>query len=412
MMRINSETGVFAKGDSIKVSAVVPSGLEGRYSLRVQRYGTILSDEEVSLAAGESVIYANTFNESVSVMVRLAPASRPKQSESVGFIVAPEDLRPGFDIPADLREYWDGELRAMRALKPKVKKSPAVGISDRDAQEIRCYRIEIPLPSGNPCRAYVAYPLNAARKSLPLFVSFHAAGVNRPHVQARASNVVAMARKGCIAVDINAHGILDDQPEDYYRQLDEGELKDYALKPFSGVDDYYFHNMYLRDIRAIDYATTLKCWDGRRIILRGGSQGGGQALAVAGIDRRISHVCAIYPAITDTGASLLGRRPGWPASINSRFACTALGQSMMAYHDAAVLVSLFTGDLYMEAGNADTVQDPAAVVAAYNNATAASSKQIHFFPSCGHSGPPVWAKEKWEEKVLHHRELFLKDALK
>jgi cephalosporin-C deacetylase-like acetyl esterase len=85
---------------------------------------------------------------------------------------------------------------------------------------------------------------------------------------------------------------------------------------------------------------------------------------------------------------------------------------MMAYHDAAVLVSLFTGDLYMEAGNADTVQDPAAVVAAYNNATAASSKQIHFFPSCGHSGPPVWAKEKWEEKVLHHRELFLKDALK
>ena len=411
-LRINSENGIFAKGDSVKIVAVVPSAADEHYLLQISSYGKTICMKEIFLPQGSHLVYADAFDRSISVMVNLAPASRPKQGESVGFIVAPEDLHPGFGIPADLRSYWDRELTDMRSYKPKVVKSPAVGVDEKDAAIIKCYKIEIPMPSGNPCRGYVAYPLNAAKKSLPIYIKFHAAGVNRPHVPARAKDVVAMAKKGCIALDINAHGILDDQPEEYYKALDEGELKDYSHRPFTGVRDYYFHNMYLRDVRAIDYATTLKCWDGKRIILQGGSQGGGQAMAVAGIDGRVSHVIAIYPAITDTGGSLEGRRPGWPASVNEKYAVTELGEAVMAYHDAAVLVSLFTGDLYLEAGPVDTVQDPAAVLAAYNNASSAHSRQIHLYPWCSHSGAPLWRKEDWKEKVLYYRDLFLAEALK
>ena len=406
-LRINSENGIYAKGDTVRVSAVTGGVVGDSLLLQVYSYGNILFRKRLLPPSGETVIYEAAFDEKTSVMLRLGPASNPKQGENIGFLVAPEEFLPGFGVPEDLREYWDRELAAMRSLKPDVTVSPAVGVSEEDAALYKCYKIEINMPSGAPCRAYVAYPRKAARGSLPIHVRFHAAGVNRPHVPARAKDAIAMAKKGCIALDVNAHGILDDQPEYYYRELDKGELKDYALRPFTGVGDYYFHNMYLRDIRAIDYATTLRAWDGKRILLQGGSQGGGQSLAVAGIDRRVSHVCAIYPAITDTGASLEGRRPGWPASVNTRFAGTPLGKDVMAYHDAAILVSMFEGALHIEAGNIDTVQDPAAVTAAYNNARSACSRQIFYFPWCGHGGPVSGKKEEWKESVLSFRESFI-----
>lgn len=411
-LRINSKDGIYAKGDTVKISACITGTPTDPYLLQVLTYGQVTQKKEIQLGEGEQLIYAQVFPEKTSVMLKLGPASTPKKNEMVGFLVAPEEFRPGFRVPADLRQYWDGELARLRAQKPKVQISPAVGVSEADAALYKCYKIEINMPEGRPCRGYVAYPKKAKKGTLPIYVHFHAAGVNRPHVPARAKEVLDMAKKGCIALDINAHGILDDQDEAYYRELDRGELKQYERRDFTGVEDYYFHNMYLRDVRALDYAVTLPLWDGKRILLQGGSQGGGQSLAVAGIFGKVSHVCVIYPAITDTGASLDGRRPGWPASVNSRYAGTELGQGMMAYHDAAILASLFTGALHIEVGNIDTVQDPAAVTAAYNNAVNCSEKELFFYPWCGHSGPVAAKKGEWEEAVLRFRNQFIQEALK
>ena len=45
----------------------------------------------------------------------------------------------------------------------------------------------------------------------------------------------------------------------------------------------YFLNMYLRDSRALDYLLTRPDWDGKTIVLTGGSMGGQQSLALAGL---------------------------------------------------------------------------------------------------------------------------------
>ena len=410
-LRINSVNGVFAKGDSVKVTAVIPSGKEGTYNLKVQSYAQDISKEKLTLPAGESVVYSGVFDAAISVMLNLTPTSNPRSGSGIGFIVAPEDYRPGLDVPADLREYWDAELAKMRALAPKVFKSRAVGMKQEDALDIVCYKIEIPMPSGNPCRAYVAYPANARKGSLPMHVHFHAAGVKGAHVHAFAKDVVAKAKQGFLAVDVNAHGILDDQPKEYYSDLALGSLKDYERRDFSSVEDYYFHNMYLRDIRAIDYAATLRCWDGKRIIVVGGSQGGGQALAVAGIDTRVTHVLAVNPALTDMGGALQGRRPGWPASVHRKYAGTELGPSVLAYHDAALLISLFKGDLLIEASNIDAVQDPAAVSAAFNNAGSARSRSITFFPWAGHSGTDSAHAELYKKMVKDVKARFVEGVL-
>lgn len=413
-LSINSADGVFAPGDSVRITATVSDGAEDKLLLQVSRYGEVISKKTLSLPVGKTLIYADAFNETTSIIINLGPASDPKTSTAIGFLVSPETLRPGFKTPEDLAKYWQKDIQRMRKLKPVVKTYPAVFDADEknDPSEFECYRIEINMPDGRPCRGYVAYPQNAELHSLPIFVWLHGAGVIKRGNRALASRVLTEAKKGCIALDINAHGFEDDQPQDYYAELDAGELRRYAYRDFSSKGDYYFHNMYLRDVRALDYATTLPYWDGKRIIVHGSSQGGGQALALAGIDPRVTHCVAIVPALTDMGGVLDGRKSGWPSSANKKNAPTYLGPKVMAYHDGALLVSLFKGELHIEAGNIDVTCDPACVAAAYNNAINVTSKQIYFFPRRPHGDKDLLEDDAWNERVLKKREAFIMEALR
>ncbi len=408
---INSANGVYARGDSIKITASVSPEAEETLLLQLISYGKVTYKKNLPRPQGDTLIYSAAFDAPTSCIVRLGPASDPKTVTGVGFLVEPESFRPGFPVPTDLRTYWDKELKQLRKCRPQVETRPAEGLEEQEEQEFVCYKIEINMPSGRPCRGYVAYPRGAAKRSLPIYLFVHAAGVPKPGCRASAQKAVSLARKGCIALDINAHGMEDDMPQEYYDALDKGELYRYPTRAFTCAEDYYFHNMYLRDVRALDYAVTLPCWDGQRILVQGESQGGGQALALSGIYQGITHVVATVPAITDTGAVLDGRKCGWPSSSNTKFAVTPLGPSVMAYHDGATLVSLFRGDLYIEAGNIDTTCDPAAVSAAYNNANAARSRQILYFPWRPHTRMDIRNNEDWRESVLKRREAFIETAL-
>ena len=408
---LNSTDGVYQPGDTVKVTARV-TGDEGQtVVIHAVSYDKVLFRKQTELPVGESLIWTEVASKPVSVIIEVNHVLNPRKMTSVGYLVAPQEFVPGFSSPSDLREYWDGELARMRALKPEVIIYPAVGVNDDDKDKFECYKIEINMPEGNPCRGYVAYPKDAAPGSLPIYLLVHSAGVNKIWNRDLASTVISYARKGCIAIDINAHGFLADQPQQYYDFLNNGELDNYASRPFTGVSDYYFHNMYLRDIRGLDYVTTLPVWDGKRILIHGESQGGGQALALAGIDKRITHCFAIVPAITDTGACLDGRKCGWPDKANRAAAPTPLGPTVMAYHDGAILVSLFKGDLYIECGNIDLVCDPAAVSAGYNNAKAVNSKQIYYFPWRPHtySGMEARVRDEWTRQVSVHRNDFFKN---
>ena len=410
---LNSSDGVYQKGDTVRVSAQKSGPGSENYLIQVVSYDNVLSEQTVTLSGEDQLIYTQVAGEPVSTILKMSPEGDPKAETSVGWLVSPSSFSPGFSNPGDLREFWDDELARMRELEPDIQVFPAVGVNEKDAGEFVCYKFEITMPEGNPCRGYVAYPRNAAPASLPIYLFLHSAGVTKPWNHDSAARVLSMARKGYLALDINAHGFLSDQPQEYYDALDAGELRSYSGRDFTGVQDYYFHNMYLRDIRGLDYITTLPVWDGKRILVHGESQGGGQALALAGIDSRVTHCVAVVPALTDMGAILDGRKCGWPAWANKKRAATPLGPSVLAYHDGAVLISLFKGQLYVEAGNIDLTCDPAAVSAGYNNASSAQSRQIVYYPWRTHttSGMEPDALERWNKEVLPIRDAFFNSFL-
>ena len=170
--------------------------------------------------------------------------------------------------------------------------------------------------------------------------------------------------------------------------------------------------MYLRLVRALDYMCTLKEWDGKRVLVMGESQGGGQALVLAGLDSRVDAVVAIVPALTDLGGvkdSL--RQSGWPYNKRPMVPYSSKAAGILPYFDAALHMKYFSGKLYVEAGLVDNVCNPACVTAGYNNCPSLS-KFIDYFPYRPHSGMSECYKAEWESMVLTNRERFINDYLK
>ena len=177
--------------------------------------------------------------------------------------------------------------------------------------------IEINCTGPKPARGYFAKPAIAAPKSLPIVLLVHAAGVKGSWCRSEPGNAMKYAMMGTLCFDLNAHGMLNGQPEEYYADLEAGELKNYYLQGLTNRDDFYFRGMYLRLMRTIDFLTKQPEWDGKRILVIGESQGGGQALAAAGLDKRVSAVVAIVPAMCDWLGPLADHEGGWPQPLKA-----------------------------------------------------------------------------------------------
>lgn len=409
-LTLNSKDGIYQKGDTVKVSARLVDECTAELELYVTDGGKKVLLQDIALSRDSTVVYSGVYDSPKSIMVFVRNKAKKSDNSGVGFMVAPEEFRPGFDEPADFMEYWDAQKKALRKSKCKVKLGSA-DPGDKYRDDYECWSITLPMPEGNPVHGYVACPAGAAPKSLPIVLFVHSAQpVTNKGSRASVKTALKYARMGAIAIDINAHGMPDDEDEEWYKQFRE-EIKDYQNRPLTTREDFYFRLMYLREVRALDYVCSLREWDGQRVLVYGESQGGGQACAIAGLDERVTAAVINVPAMTDWGGSLQGRQSGWSKAYG-KAAKTELGQSILPYFDGANFLRHSRAKLFMVVGFIDETCHPACVYAAYN-AALSEDKVICSYPWRRH----VWKKDdprrkEWESTVGKQRTKFIKDYLK
>ena len=304
-----------------------------------------------------------------------------KVSASGGAGAEPEKIVPARPEPADFDAYWAGVKAELNAMPLKVKltqvEPPQKGVRDR----VKVYDFEINMPSGRPVRGYLAMPSGAAAKSLPAQVSFHGAGVRG------SSMPVGTALKGRIAIDINAHGIENGKPKEYYENLLKGDLRSYRYDGRTSRDTIYFRGMYQRIYRTLQFVKSLPEWDGQTLIAVGTSQGGGQALVAAGIDPDVTCCVAYVPALCDHGGFAVGRESGWPRFHKEEGGTSPEVMTAADYIDAVNFARKITGaDTVLTTGFIDLSCTPSSVFAAYN-VIPSGSKQIWCSPPSDHSVP-------------------------
>ena len=293
----------------------------------------------------------------------------------------PLEIKPSLPAPADFDEFWAQQKKLLAAIPMNLKLTPVKTIKGYKAFDVQADTF------GGKLSAYLVYPENATPKSLPAVVTAHGAGVRSSSLGA----ALAWAGRGFIALDFNAHGLPNAQPNEYYDKLSKGELKMYATKNCHSRETIFFRTLFLRVQRAIDVITAQPQWDGKNLIVYGTSQGGAQALAAGGLYRdKVSLVCAFVPALCDQTGMVKNRINGWPHYIKPD-KDGKYGQydknlfEAIRYVDAMNFAPLIKAPVIFVVDLSDDVCQPSSCFAAYANIKA--PKTLITNPEARHAVP-------------------------
>lgn len=332
----------------------------------------------------------------------LLRATSDKASTMAGAGYDPLLLKPSMPVPEDFDAFWDAQKAALAQVPAKATLTPVTtgapkGVAAFDVQ-IDCL--------GKPVSGYFGKPLQAKAKSLPAILHVHGAGVRSSTLGAVSW---ALNEGGMLSMDINAHGLPNGKPKEFYDALAAGELKDYRFEHNQDREKIYFKGMFLRLIRAIDFLTAQPEWDGKTLIVYGSSQGGFQAFAAAGLDKRVSFICAGVPAGCDHTGSQANRISGWPKIVpndaEGKPNAAAL-QASRYFDNVNFATRAKCQGAVVTVGFIDTTCPPTSVYAAYNALTV--PKEIHNDILAGHTNTPAASKFMQAAALKHVRENRLK----
>jgi cephalosporin-C deacetylase-like acetyl esterase len=259
---------------------------------------------------------------------------------AVGAAVAPARIGLSTPRPADFDAFWESRLEAQATvpihavLTPVDMTVPGV--------DLRMFELDA---LGSKAHGYVARPARDGR--FPALIQLQFAGVYALNARA----VAQRASEGWLILNVDSHDKLPSDPS--------GNVpRNYREVGSASRETSYFLNMYLRDSRVLDYLLTRPDWDGKTIVLTGGSMGGQQSLALAGLrPERITAVLVCVPAGADSNGNLHGRKAGYPdwASDDAEVMRTAL------YFDTVNFAPRIKAPVMAGIGFIDTISPPAGI---------------------------------------------------
>lgn len=379
-------TGVYASGQkaTFTVSRTDASQQAAPTTLTILK-----NNQEVvftGTAAGSEKSHAFDFNPPADGWYYCSvtlPSGEKKPAAVTGIVVNPEAYQPSAPIPADYDEFWNAQKARLAAEKAEPKLTPisdaqmAIEAANPDhkskiemleKQGYSVVNLEIPCLDVRPVEGYFAKPANAAKGKHPAILFFHAAGVDGGWCRATAVNTLSLSEKNnALVIDMNAHGMLNGQPQEYYTALANGELKGYQMSGRDSREKFYFLGMFLRLMRAIDFICAQPEWDGRHLICIGISQGGAQTLAAAGLDHRVSATVSIVPGMCDLTGNLANRPAGWPGSANlTPEQAKTYYEKVAPYFDAVNFCIRSKAESFFTVGFVDTTCSAPGIFTAYN----------------------------------------------
>jgi len=264
---------------------------------------------------------------------------------AVGAAVAPAKLGLSTPRPDDFDAFWDGKLAAQAKIPINPVLTPVA--TDVPGVELSMFELDA---LGSKAHGYVAKPSREGK--FPAVIQLQYAGVYALNSRGAAQR----ASEGWLMINVDSH---DKLPSDPAGNIPRG----YQAVGNTDREQSYFLNMYLRDSRALDYLLTREDWDGKTIVLTGGSMGGQQSLVLAGLrPRNITAALVCVPAGADSNGDLHGRKAGYPnwASDKPEVMKTAL------YFDTANFTSRIKAPVMAGMGFIDTISPPAGVWTALN----------------------------------------------
>jgi len=326
------------------------------------------------LADGAGSVEAKLENPGALLLEVRQPGGQGRRNRALGGVVAsPDQIKPSSERPADFDRFWAAKIKDLRAIPANPKLEPG----DASKPNVSYWKITMDNIRGSHIQGQIARPAEGTKFPALLIVQWAGVyGLQKSWVTDRAAD-------GWLALNIEAHDIPIDQPASFYTDQANGPLKNY---PAIGNDDRetsYFLRMYLSCYRAAQYLSERPDWDGKTLVVMGGSQGGQQTLVTAGLHPKITAALADVPAGCDMLGPDVGRQPGWPDWYDQASGKDpAKVHETSRYFDAVNFASRIRCPILVGAGLIDETCPPEGVLAATNQIK--SPKEVILYPKGGH----------------------------
>lgn len=294
-----------------------------------------------------------------------------------GAVFNPEKIQGSAKGPDDFDQFWKDKIAELNEVPMEVKMER----KDIGDDKIEYYKIEMNNIRGRKIYGQLAKPIGG--KNLPALLQVQWAGV----YPLNPDWIRWHARNGWLALNISAHNLPIDKPEDFYSKMASTELNDYPGQGNDNRETAYFLPMFLSCRRAVDYLIKHEDWNGKTVVVHGGSQGGYQAIVTAGIHPSVTGMAANVPAGCDHTGKQVGRAPGWPnwASRTWQGKDESKMIATSKYFDALHFATRSKcSDSLVGVGLVDTVCPAEGVIATYNSLP--GQKEIVVMPQADHSG--------------------------
>lgn len=315
------------------------------------------------------------------------------------------DYRPDVEEPPEFDEFWRDTLKEAAQWDPLVSVCPA----ESGLRLTETWDVTFRGFAGEPVRAWYSRPAGV-REPLPAVVEYAGYGRGRglPHER------LTWVNAGY------AHLLMDNRGQgDQYGN--GGATPDPhtgapggpgpAVRGLLAPQDYHYRRLITDAVRALGAVRELPGVDAGRVAAVGNSQGGGLALAVAGLVPDLAAVlvtapflCGIRRALDLTDASPYGEITAY---LSVHRGAEQAAYRTLSYLEGISFARRAQAPAHFGVGLRDTVCPPSGAYAAFNRygelTGADPRKEIHAYPYNGHEGGDavhVRRQLDWLERVF------------
>lgn len=289
-----------------------------------------------------------------------------KQKTWAGAGVDVLKIRAATPETPDFDAFWEKQLKELRSRRYRTTLRQ---ISDPGIMKgVAVYDTKLEdgaLGAGG----FLILPPNPAKGAHPLVVTFN--GASKIGAFYRSFDRMAASYRA-IVFNMNLHDTINQPTAAQVKKLRQSpEISNYMYRDANDAATYRIRNIFLRVARCLDYLKTRPEWDGKTIIVRGGSLGGAQALAAAYFEPLTVLCVANAPALSDHYGAERRQAAGWPGLfkyLSGRDAQElAAAKKTMRYFDSVNFARRLKCPVTMSVGFIDPVCPPTTAYAVYNS---------------------------------------------
>ena len=281
---------------------------------------------------------------------------------------SPEKIEPVTTMPDDFEAFWKESLEGARQipLDPQMTLLP-----ERCTPTDNVYHVSYnPKKWGGRFYGILSVPKTPGK--YPALLRLPGAGC-RPY-----DGDTYTAPGKAITLEIGIAGMpVNLDPEVYESLINGGGLNHYWRYGLHDRWSSYYHRVVCGAVRSVDFICSLPEYDGKTLVVSGGSQGGALSIITAALDPRVTYLTVAHPAMCDHHRSLENSAPGWPQYFLGEEHPDKRMLDTARYYDVVNFARILKTPGWYTWGFNDTVCPPTSFYAAFNAVKAPKKKSVY-----------------------------------